>query len=226
MDNCRGFGDDRGPFLYFRFFAASLLRMTFFCFSTFRQAGLPCPANNLRPSFSSASPALAAEESNAERCGLAAVSGSKISRVLWGTGPCWGFRSFVGPRAFTSPQAPVREKIIARLPRPSLIHDAPIGGATLSRLGKVRKRSLLSAYAKLHAANGETVRTAVDALGVHEGTAEVQVRPVHARRRVRRTAPGVTARAYTAQAAGIAGAETRSGRSNTYCRTWIATCRT
>ena len=63
----------------------------------------------------------------------------------------------------------------------------------------------------LHAANGETARTAAVALGAHVGTVEVQVRPVHARRRVRRTAPGVTVRAHTVQAAGTAGAVTRSG---------------
>ena len=62
----------------------------------------------------------------------------------------------------------------------------------------------------LHAANGETVRTAVAVLGAHAGTAEVQVRSVHARRRARRTAPGVTARAHSAQTVGTAGAETRS----------------
>ncbi len=45
----------------------------------------------------------------------------------------------------------------------------------------------------LFAANGETVRTAVVVLGLHVGTVEAQVRPVHARRRLRRTAPGVTA---------------------------------
>ena len=60
-------------------------------------------------------------------------------------------------------------------------------------------------------ANGETVRTGAGVLGEHEGTVEVQVRPVHARRRVRRTAPGVTARAHIAQAAGIADAVPRSG---------------
>ena len=84
----------------------------------------------------------------------------------------------------------------------------------MSRLGKVRKRSLLSAYAKLHAANGETARTVVVVLGVHAGTVEVQGRPVHARHRVRRTAPGVTALAHNVQVAGIAGAVTRSGTSS------------
>ena len=63
----------------------------------------------------------------------------------------------------------------------------------------------------LFAAHGETVRTVVVALGVHAGTVEGQARPVHARRRRRRTAPGVTDRAHIAQAAGIAGAATRSG---------------
>ena len=106
------------------------------------------------------------------------------------------------------------------MPPPSLIHDAPIGGATFLRLGKVRKRSLLLAYAKLHAANGESVRTVVAVLGVHVGTAEAQARPEHARRRVRRTAPGETARAraHTVQAAGIAGAETRSGCFAIICK--------
>ena len=61
------------------------------------------------------------------------------------------------------------------------------------------------------AANGETARTVAEVLGVHAGTAEGQERPAHARRRVRRTAPGVTARAHIVQAAGIAVAETRSG---------------
>ena len=63
----------------------------------------------------------------------------------------------------------------------------------------------------LHAANGETERTAAVDLGVHAGTVEAQVRPAHARRRARRTAPGVTARAHTVQAAGTADAVTRSG---------------
>ena len=63
----------------------------------------------------------------------------------------------------------------------------------------------------LHAANGETVRTAVVVLGGHAGTVEAQARPVHARRRRRRTAPGVTARAHTEQVAGPAVADTRSG---------------
>ena len=63
----------------------------------------------------------------------------------------------------------------------------------------------------LHAANGETVRTVVAVFGAHAGTVEAQARPVHARRRRRRTAPGVTARAHIVQAAGTAGAVTRSG---------------
>ncbi len=63
----------------------------------------------------------------------------------------------------------------------------------------------------LFAAHGETVRTDVAVLGVHVGTVEAQVRPVHARPRVRRTAPGVTALAHNVQIAGIAGAATRSG---------------
>ncbi len=62
----------------------------------------------------------------------------------------------------------------------------------------------------LHAANGETVRTVVDALGVHVGTVEAQVRPVHARRRVRRTAPGETICAHIEQATGTAATGTRS----------------
>ena len=63
----------------------------------------------------------------------------------------------------------------------------------------------------LHAATGETECTAVVVFGVHAGTAEDQVRPVHARRRRRRTAPGVTERAHNVQVAGIVGAVTRSG---------------
>ena len=62
----------------------------------------------------------------------------------------------------------------------------------------------------LHAANGETVRTVVAAFGVHAGIVEEQARSAHARRRVRRIAPGETAHAHTEQAAGIAGAVTRS----------------
>ena len=63
----------------------------------------------------------------------------------------------------------------------------------------------------LHAANGETDRTAVAALGVHVGTAEVQERPALARRRRRRTAPGATVFTHIDQTAGPAGAATRSG---------------
>ena len=62
------------------------------------------------------------------------------------------------------------------------------------------------------------MRTVAVELGIHEGTAEVQARSVYTRRRVRRTAPGVTIRAHKTQGAGIAEAVTRSGalRSNMY----------
>ncbi len=83
------------------------------------------------------------------------------------------------------------------------------------RISEIRLRALQPLIEKPDllsgAANGETVRTVAAVLGVHVGTVEAQVRPVHARRRVRRTAPGETARAHIAQAAGTAVAVTRSG---------------
>ncbi len=96
-----------------------------------------------------------------------------------------------------------------------LLHVSTLGRSSrspaLRRLDTWCLAPLAPALLFLHAANGETGRTVVAALGVHVGTVEEQVRPAHARRRVRCTAPGVTVRAHTVQAAGIAGAVTRSG---------------
>ena len=102
--------------------------------------------------------------------------------------------------------------VLVRRSTPLITLDAPCGSAISWRLGKVRLwRPLLSPVAKLHAANGETVRTAVVVLGVHAATAEVQVRAVHTRSRARRATPRDTVRAHIVQAAGIAEAATRSG---------------
>ena len=95
---------------------------------------------------------------------------------------------------------------------PPLLFLAPPLEAPLCRASAKSVNGLCPApLLFLHAANGETHRTAVAILGIHDGIGEAQVRPVHARRRVRRTAPGVTARAHIEQVAGIAGAVTRSG---------------
>ena len=101
--------------------------------------------------------------------------------------------------------APVRRST------PLITLDAPCGSAISWRLGKVCLRQPLpSPCAKLHAANGETARSATDNLGVHAATGEVQEYPARTCRRKRGTTPCVTIRAHRGQAAGTAAAVTRS----------------
>ena len=122
----------------------------------------------------------------------------------------WLFRNAFGAlslrrlHACGVPPPAAEEKIFAGSGSGSGGHKSEMRIRALQPL--IEKPDLLSG-----AANGETVRTVVVELGEHAGTVEAQVRPVHARRRRRRTAPGVTDRAHIAQAAGIAGAATRSG---------------